>query len=515
MTPLLARWEERRTRRRLDRFVRDAVRPCVVLRGGDTVPAGRPPATLVDDTAPPPARAMRRAARLIWHVTPGGQYVVVAADEPAAIRIEAQWRALEAGERPTVRIRPRLRRELRRTIGGVRRDGRLVVVDKVGASLLKVGETSAPTVTRRADVALQVLARHEESVFTPARTVTSRGTGGGEALTSWRVPPSEVRRWTGDVTLHEGMVVAAGATLLPETFKWFEHEPLANERLRDITPRFARLRNEPTAPVRRLEGSHYFFEYKNSGHYGHLMTEGLAKLWGWEEARRHDPDVRLVVRRHRRDRGRPTVRPDVAVLAAYGISLDDVVWLEEPVVVDTLFTATPQLHNKEPYSIDPRITEVWDRVLHGLLRNAPEPSGRERIFVTRRAGHRLCHNWAEVEAEFTDAGFGVVDPSRHALPEQARLFHDARAVGGFGGTGMFNLVFADQAPPVVVLNHAAYDARNEELITAARGSDLHYLWSAPDRDHPAGGFDYRAFQSPWRFDVEQHGQALRALLRDL
>lgn len=515
MTPIRGRWQEHRSRRRLDRFVREAAQPCVVLRPGDTVPAGRPPLTLVDDTAPRPARAMRRAARLIWHLAPGGHYVVVAADETAAARIEAQWRALEAGERPTVRMRPRLRRELRRTMGGVRRDGRLVVVDKVGASLLKVDEAHAAAVTGRADVALDVLVRREASTFVPTRALTSRGTGGGAALTSWRVPPSEVRRWTGDVTLHEGMVVAAGATLLPETFKWFDHRPLANERLRDITPRFARLRREPIAPVRRLEGSHYFFEYKNSGHYGHLMTEGLAKLWGWEEARRHDPDVRLVVRRHRRDRGRAIVRPDIAVLAAYGISPDDVVWLEEPVVVDTLFTATPQLHNKEPYSIDPRITEVWDRVLHGLLREAPRPSGRERVFVTRRAGHRLCHNWAEVEAEFAAAGYDVVDPSRLSLPEQARLFHDARAVGGFGGTGMFNLLFADQAPPVVVLNHAAYDARNEELITAARGSDLHYFWSAPDRDHPAGGFDYRAFQSPWRFDTEQHREPLRALLRDL
>ena len=75
--------------------------------------------------------------------------------------------------------------------------------------------------------------------------VTSLGTDADEALTSWRVPPTEVRRWTGDITLHEGMVVVADATLLPESFKWFEHEPLANERLRDITPRFARLRNDP------------------------------------------------------------------------------------------------------------------------------------------------------------------------------------------------------------------------------------------------------------------------------
>ena len=88
-------------------------------------------------------------------------------------------------------------------------------------------------------------------------------------------------------------------------------------------------------------------------------------------------------------------------------------------------------------------------------------------------------------------------------------------VAGFGGTGLFNLIFATQQPPVVVLNHAGYDARNEELITAARGSDLQMFWSDPDRAQPAGGFDYRAFQSSWTFDVAQHGEELRALLAAL
>lgn len=510
------RWREQRASRELDRVVRDAASPCVVLRAGDTVDAGRPaPATLVDATGPGPRRAMRRAGRLFWHVSEGGRYVIAAADDETAGRIEAQWRAVAAGRRPTVPVRPRLRRELRRAVGEVRRDGRFVVVEKTGASLLKVAEARSDLVVGRTGLAREVLLHRDASRFTPARVVTSHGTGGGEVLTSWRVPPTQVRRWSGDVTLHEGMIVASGATLLPETFKWFEHQPLANERLRDITPQFARLRREPTAPVPRLAGSYFFLEYKNSGHYGHLMTEGLARLWGWQEARRHDPEVRLLLRRHRRDRGRDVLRPDTAVLAAYGVSPDDVVWLEGPVVVDTLLTATPQLHNKEPYSVDPAIAEVWDRVLHGLLRQAPEPSGRERVFVTRHAGHRLCHNWAEVEAEFTGAGFEVVDPSRLSLPQQARLFHDARVVGGFGGTGMFNLLFAAQGPPVVVLNHAAYDARNEELITAARGSDLHYFWSAPDRAHPDGGFDYRAFQSPWSFDTAQHRDPLRSLLGEL
>jgi hypothetical protein len=80
---------------------------------------------------------------------------------------------------------------------------------------------------------------------------------------------------------------------------------------------------------------------------------------------------------------------------------------------------------------------------------------------------------------------------------------------------MFNLVFASRSPAVVVLGHTAYDARNEELITAVRGCDVHYLWSEPDHPQPDTGFDYQAFQSPWTFDEQQHGATLREILRTL
>lgn len=473
------------------------------------------PATLVDSVGGSVEACTRRLSRAFWHVREGGTYVLVAdtAGDAQAV-LEAVGRLSEAQQPDGLRVRPRLRRELRRAIGGVRRQGRLVVVEKAGPSLLKVGETETALIPLRTTTSVDVIEHRDAHRYRPSRNFSSHGPNPIEPIDELAVPAGEVRCYTGDITLHEGMVVVADTTVFPESFKWFEHTPLDNAKLRDITPRFARLRDRPASEIERLPGSFYLFEYKNSGHYGHLLTEGVAKLWGWEEARRADPTVRLAVRRHRRDRGRDVERPDSAILAAYGIGPEDVVWLEEAVRVETLFTATPQLHNKEPFSIDPRIVEVWDRLLAGLLATGVGDREPQRIFVTRRSGHRLCHNWREVESIFTDAGFVIVEPARLSLPEQAQLFRNAEMVAGFGGTGLFNLIFASQQPPVVVLNHAGYDARNEELITAARGSDLHTFWSEPDRPQPRGGFDYRAFQSSWTFDVNGHGAELRALLND-
>lgn len=393
----------------------------------DALWAAPSPGTLVDTVGDRPSAVIRRFTRAFWHVQQGGRYVVAAPSREAARAVHAAIQRLAQAEQPDgIRVRPRLRRELRRAIGSVRRTGRSVVVEKVGPSLLKVGETETDLVPRRTGTSVEVLERRGAERWGPQRRVVHVGPNPVEPLDTMPVPAAEVRRYDGAITLHEGMVVTSADTVLPESFKWFDRQPLENSKLRDITPRFARLRDAPTREVERLPGSFYLFEYKNSGHYGHLLTEGVAKLWGWERARRDDPTVRLAVRRHRRDRGREVVRPDVAILAAYGIDPADVTWLEEPVRVERLYAATPQLHNKEPFSVDPRIVEVWDRLLAGLLAQTSGPGGARRMFVTRRSGHRLCHNWRDVESIFTDAGFVITEPSRLSLPDRRGPFATPR-----------------------------------------------------------------------------------------
>lgn len=77
---------------------------------------------------------------------------------------------------------------------------------------------------------------------------------------------------------------------------------------------------------------------------------------------------------------------------------------------------------------------------------------------------------------------------------------------------MYNLPYTASSPVVSVLNHDAYDARNEHLITGLIGSDVHHSWSPADVKpiHPSR--DSRAFQSDWAFDYEANGDALRSLL---
>ena len=120
-----------------------------------------------------------------------------------------------------------------------------------------------------------------------------------------------------------------------------------------------------------------------------------------------------------------------------------------------------------------------------------------------------------MEAIFAAHGFAVVSPEYLTIPEQAATFAAARVVAGFGGAGMFNLVYARALDTVIVLNQWAYEARNEHLFAAAHGARLHTFWSAPDVDHPPGRSTYTAHQSGWAFDMAHLEQPLNALLESL
>ncbi len=196
-------------------------------------------------------------------------------------------------------------------------------------------------------------------------------------------------------------------------------------------------------------------------------------------------------------------------------------WVDRPVRVERVVSATPMWHNAAPYYAHPGIREVWRRLRAGLP-DAPVPlPDPTRIFVTRpvdpdrRSWNRECHNHAEVEALFAEHGFTVVQPAELSLPEQAALFAHAEVIAGFGGSAMFNMVYAERVREVIVLNHSGYVARNEHLFASLHDASSHWFWSDPDIAHPEGGFDQRAFQSPWTFDRERNEADLRRLLERL
>ena len=279
-------------------------------------------------------------------------------------------------------------------------------------------------------------------------------------------------------------------------------------------------------PPRELPGTYFYLDTECPGHFGHVTTEVLSRYWGWVEARKLYPDLRALISVRNSVQKVPAFQ--LEMFEALGIPTDTMVVIgpHEVVVPQRLLAATPALEN--PLSIDPEITQVWERLAAGLQAAAPlrvsdaaapaptVPPAEvgDRIFVSRRAGNkRECLDTPEIESFFRRRGFAVVYPEDYAYRDQAAIFAGARVVAGFAGSAMFSTMFAPHAK-VVLIASDGYRAANEKLVATANGATIHYFWGTEEpqvREPGAPRSD--VYSSSFRFPLKDHRWALRRALR--
>ena len=325
-------------------------------------------------------------------------------------------------------------------------------------------------------------------------------------------PELRLQHYTGRLALVSNSLLYSEATVLPPSFRYPLEVNRHNPRTLDLTPEFARVPAE-LRPRTSLEGDFYHLDCWNSGHFGHVMTEVVSRLWGWPAAKEQLPELKAIFRIRYPNERRPDL--ETTLFTAYGIERSDIVWVDEPVWLSSVVAATPMWQNVTPYFVHPGLRDVWARLRAGLP--ARDAGSADRLFVSRRPGlgNRQCRNVADVEQVFTDHGFTVVYPEDLPLAEQAALFARASVVAGFAGSALYNLVYAERLSQLIVLAHEGYTARYEHLFAAALGCAADYFWSAPDIPHPTGGWSGDAYYSAWEFDFDRNGPDLHALLERL
>ena len=332
-------------------------------------------------------------------------------------------------------------------------------------------------------------------------------------------PTHHLRHYTGRIAFYGSTLFCTNRSILPDSFRWHLEPIPRNPKIRSMSPTFARLKVK-ARPRETLEGHYYNLDPQYSGHFGHIMTEVVGRLWGWDQAKRQIPELKAIFRVDAPARHGETVQR--RLLRAYGIADDDIVVVDHPVHLESLVSATVMWHNADPHYTHPMLRDVWDRLRTNLA--DPDAPVYERIFVSRAETfwRRSCRNVRAVEELFASHGFTVIHPEQLDLAVQVGIFSTARVVAGFGGSALFNVMYATKLECLIVLNHEAYIARNEHLYTALLGGDVHYFWSPPDVPQPAqftSGADHRwsgdAFVSGWEFDFARNQEPLEQLLRTL
>ena len=379
---------------------------------------------------------------------------------------------------------------------------------------LRDAETNRVLAAREPDLEIEILSRRLAGRFDCRATVISHESGVPIPSLPTRIdyPALWLRRYAGRVALAGNTVMYTDSSILPDSFRHHLGANPHNSRLINVSADFARVPLD-RRPTTTLPGTFYQLESTFPGHFGHVMTELVSRLWGWPEAKQIFPDLRAIF--HPRRAREAAMALERQIFQAYGIAADDIVTVNEPVYLESVVSASPMWHNQVPHYVHPDVAMVWRRLAEGLTdKNAPT---YDRIFVSRtsRWKRRVCRNADDVERLFEAHGFTVIYPETHDIGVQAAIFANATVIAGFGGSALFNMMYAAKLQTLIVLNHEAYTARNEHLFSCLIDIAAHYFWSPSDIPHPPGGWSEEAFYSGWEFDFARNEGPLRRLLRSL
>ncbi len=449
---------------------------------------------------------MRRFLQLFFHLRPGGAYVVpdgageAGADPQPLGELLRDARADQDAMRkkwrdPDQQVTATLRDHVRMRVEGPH----LVLSHDLPGVRAKLREEDLVSYLERPDVAHRVLA-----VVPAAAPAAPEGESGPAGRTRFDdlplTPLPLVLREYRDALVGPEQLVLDDRVILPDTYRHHQWGQLVHRRLVSVAPGLAApLQALPEKPE-RLAGTFVHLDNEVRGHFGHLMTESLSRVWTWRRALALDPDARVLVSTAR---NRPEILPyERELYRACGIPDDRLVKIDQPVRVERLISGTPML--SQPQSVHPLIEETWQAVGDRLAGSAGVRQYPRRIFVARRTGKRSCVNAEEVEAVFAEHGFTAVLPEELSLGDQVRMFRGAEAVGGFAGSGMFHIAFVDRPLHVIQVCSDAYNPRNEYLMAAVR---RHRLDRVLCRAQGQGGI-----QSSFRYDDDREGPFLRRLL---
>lgn len=320
-----------------------------------------------------------------------------------------------------------------------------------------------------------------------------------ELPTTFDAPDLALRAYDDVVSAGRGTAYGDGF-VLPVSYRMPTRPRLTSPPLADVAPRFAG--SPPAPPTQTLPGAWFLLETHVPGHFGHALTEQLGHVWGWAAARERLPGLRALVHR-------PLASWAVELLDAAGVPPDAVEVVPAPVRVETLVTTTAAYVVGGP--LHRLVAETHDAVGAALDARSTLTDTPARVFHTRRHGKRVCRNVDEVEAAAEAAGYTVVRPEEHPLPDQVRIVRRAESVAGFGGSGMFHLALAGAPKHAVVIGSENYPMHNEHAFAALHGHRLDLVVTRPDVPREES-FTTRAFHSDFAVDWEREGVFLREAL---
>src|SRR4051812_7266899 len=270
--------------------------------------------------------------RAFFHLEDGGVYLVrefaLGTDELEEAGRESVarlvTRLLELKNRPEDPDEPRPSDDLSlaRAIGRTAIQRSHLSVARIGTAYAKLDDAETNEVLALRGPGTGRVLRTQDPVLLESRCVVreSPSPRNGDMPETFDVPAVSVREYH-DVICAPGSVVIKDNLLLAETYRHLGSSRLRNRFTQEVAPRFAVPKREET-PREELTGSYFHLDNEFRGHFGHALTEQVARLWAWPEAKRADPGLKALVAVNA---GRRQLAEfETTLLAAGGVEPEDV-----------------------------------------------------------------------------------------------------------------------------------------------------------------------------------------------
>jgi capsular polysaccharide biosynthesis protein len=225
-------------------------------------------------------------------------------------------------------------------------------------------------------------------------------------------------------------------------------------------------------PLRHIPGQAACLHGPGYNVYGHWLVDFLPKLFILQASGYDIFKLRYIL---------PLDCPAVGLdfMRLIGISARQLVPYDpacEHVQIDELLMPTNLRTGNRLHPIFAQATRAWaDRI---LPENVQPPAAR-RLFVSRSgvASGRVLGNREAVESLAVSAGFELVHPQDHSLPDQIALFRSARQVIGEYGSGLHATIYGQPSLHCCALRGTPHwHGFIQSSLGAAFGQSMSYVF---------------------------------------
>ncbi|MBD5788314.1 glycosyltransferase family 61 protein [Cellulosimicrobium terreum] len=240
---------------------------------------------------------------------------------------------------------------------------------------------------------------------------------------------------------------------------------------------------------------------RDARHFGHFLTENLARLWYLVE----NPGLGLKVAFT--NNGLSYDHPNVELFRRLGLRREDMIFVEEPTRFDAVVVPDQALYLTGEMHLE------HSRSTYDAIRDSVEPAGVDKVYLTRRRlTPKACLrdvNEEMLEDFYASQGYEIVSPETLPLGEQISLMAGAREVACTLGTLSHQVLFCrDDVRLGIVLRDKRDPLPIQWTMNAMRDADCSVVdasLSFLPTSHTAGVHHYTTTPQWSRYVAEQFG----------